>query len=154
MRPTTLRTAICFTWSSNSNGSFTQIPLHRHTQYNIWPNIWVSHDPVRLTHKINRRIMSVTELGFGSRQLGSKACTFSLYLPLSWRRKWQPTPVFLPGESQGWGSLVGCCLWVTQSGIRLKWLSSSSKLTIQLSHPLSSPSPSAFYLSQHQGLFQ
>ena len=28
-----------------------------------------------------------------------------------WRRKWQPTPVFLPGESQGWRSLVGCCLW-------------------------------------------
>ena len=27
------------------------------------------------------------------------------------RRKWQPTPVFLPGESQGWGSLVGCHLW-------------------------------------------
>ena len=27
-----------------------------------------------------------------------------------WRRKWQPTPVFLPGESQGWGSLVGCHL--------------------------------------------
>ena len=26
------------------------------------------------------------------------------------RRKWQPTPV-LPGESQGWGSLVGCRLW-------------------------------------------
>ena len=28
-----------------------------------------------------------------------------------WRRKRQPTPVFLPGESQGQGSLVGCCLW-------------------------------------------
>ena len=27
------------------------------------------------------------------------------------RRKWQPTPVFLPGESQGRGSLVGCPLW-------------------------------------------
>ena len=27
------------------------------------------------------------------------------------RRKWQPTPVFLPGESQGRGSLVGCRLW-------------------------------------------
>ena len=25
--------------------------------------------------------------------------------------KWQPTPVFLSGESQGWGSLVGCRLW-------------------------------------------
>ena len=28
-----------------------------------------------------------------------------------WRREWQPTPVFLPGESQGRGSLVGCRLW-------------------------------------------
>ena len=28
-----------------------------------------------------------------------------------WRRKWQPTPVFSPGESQGRGSLVGCRLW-------------------------------------------
>ena len=27
------------------------------------------------------------------------------------RREWHPTPVFLPGESQGRGSLVGCCLW-------------------------------------------
>ena len=25
--------------------------------------------------------------------------------------KWQPTPVFLPGESQEWASLVGCRLW-------------------------------------------
>ena len=30
---------------------------------------------------------------------------------IPWRRAWQPTPVFLPGESQGWRSLVGCCLW-------------------------------------------
>ena len=30
---------------------------------------------------------------------------------MHWRRKWQPTPVFLLGESQGWESLVGCCLW-------------------------------------------
>ena len=26
-------------------------------------------------------------------------------------KKWQPTPVFLPGVSQGRGSVVGCCLW-------------------------------------------
>ena len=26
-------------------------------------------------------------------------------------KEMEPTPVFLPGESQGWGSLVGCCLW-------------------------------------------
>ena len=30
---------------------------------------------------------------------------------MQWRRKWQPIPVFFPGESQGQGSLVGCCLW-------------------------------------------
>ena len=30
---------------------------------------------------------------------------------MHWRRKWHPTPVFLPGESQGQGSLVGCRLW-------------------------------------------
>ena len=30
---------------------------------------------------------------------------------MHWRRKWQPTPIFLPGESQGQGSLVGCRLW-------------------------------------------
>ena len=30
---------------------------------------------------------------------------------MHWRRKWQPTPVFLPGESQGRQGLVGCHLW-------------------------------------------
>ena len=34
-----------------------------------------------------------------------------LFTFMHWRRKWQPTPVFLPGESQGRGSLVGCRLW-------------------------------------------
>ena len=34
-----------------------------------------------------------------------------LHLILLWRRKWQPTPVFLPGESQRQESLVGCRLW-------------------------------------------
>ena len=33
-----------------------------------------------------------------------------------WRRQWQPTPVFLPGESQGQRSLVGCCLWEYRVG--------------------------------------
>ena len=37
--------------------------------------------------------------------------SLSLFTFMHWRRKWQPSPVFLPGESQGWGCLVGCCLW-------------------------------------------
>ena len=39
------------------------------------------------------------------------ATLLSLFTFMHWRRKWQPTPVFLPGESQEWRSLVGCCLW-------------------------------------------
>ena len=39
------------------------------------------------------------------------ASSLSLFTCMHWRRKWQPTPVFLPGESQGRGSLVGCRLW-------------------------------------------
>ena len=53
------------------------------------------------------------------------ATSLSLFICMYWRRKWQPTPVFLPGESQGQGSLVGCRLWVAQSWTQLKWLSSS-----------------------------
>ena len=39
------------------------------------------------------------------------ATSLSLFTFMHWRRKWQPIPVFLPGESQGWRSLVGCRLW-------------------------------------------
>ena len=39
------------------------------------------------------------------------ATSLSLFTFMHWTRKWQPTPVFLPGESQGRGSLVGCRLW-------------------------------------------
>ena len=39
------------------------------------------------------------------------ATSLWLFTFMHWRRKWQPTPVFLPGESQGRGSLVGCHLW-------------------------------------------
>ena len=41
-------------------------------------------------------------------------------------RKWQPTPVFLPGESHGPGSLGAAVYGITQSRTRLKWLSGSS----------------------------
>ena len=48
----------------------------------------------------------------GSLRVGVDSVTsLSLFTFMHWRRKWQPTPVFLPGESQGWGSLVGCRLW-------------------------------------------
>ena len=47
----------------------------------------------------------------GSLRVGHDwATSLSLSTFRHWRRKWQPTPVFLPGESQESGSLVGCCL--------------------------------------------
>ena len=62
-----------------------------------------------------------------SRRVGHNwATSLSLFTFLHWRKKWQPTPVFLPGESQGWGSLVGCRLWGHTERTQLKWLSSST----------------------------
>ena len=54
-----------------------------------------------------RRLQSM-----GSPRVGHDwATSLWLFTFMHWRRKWQPTPVFLPIESQGCGSLVGCRLW-------------------------------------------
>ena len=63
-----------------------------------------------------RRILWTEEPGrlqsMGSLRVGHDwATSLSLFTFTHWRRKWQVTPVFLPGESQGRGSLVGCRLW-------------------------------------------
>ena len=62
------------------------------------------------------------------------ATSLSLFTFMHWRRKWQLTPVFLPGESQGWWSLMAAVYGVTQSRTRLKWLSSSSSSSSSSKH--------------------
>ena len=58
-----------------------------------------------------------TEEPGGLQSMGSlgvrqdSATSLSLFIFMHWRRKWQPTPVFLLGESQGRRTLVGCRLW-------------------------------------------
>ena len=52
--------------------------------------------------------------------------SLSVFTFIHWRRKWQPTPVFLPGESQGRGAWWAAVYGVARSRTRLKWLSSSS----------------------------
>ena len=58
-----------------------------------------------------------TEKPGGLQSMGSQrvrqdsATSLSLVPFMHWRRKWQPTPVFLLGESQGRWSLVGCRQW-------------------------------------------
>ena len=64
----------------------------------------------------------------GSRRVGHDWVTsVSLFSFMHWRRKWQHTPVFLSGDSQGRGSLVGCRLWgCTESDTMMRLSSSSS----------------------------
>ena len=66
------------------------------------------------------------------------ATSLSLFTFMHWRRKWQPTPVFLPGESQRRGSLLGCHLWgrtesdtteVTQQQCEKDWRQEEKAMT-------------------------
>ena len=69
-----------------------------HSSTLAWKIPW-TEEPGRLQSTGSRRV----------RHAG--ATSLSLFIFVHWRRKWQPTPVFLPGESQGRGSQVGCRLW-------------------------------------------
>ena len=65
----------------------------------------------------------------GSLRVGHDwAISLSLFTFMHWRQKWQPTPVFLPGESQGRGARWAAVYGVAQSRTQLKRLSSSSIL--------------------------
>ena len=61
------------------------------------------------------RILGTGEPGglpsMGSHRVGHDWIDLAVAGELIWRRKWQPTPVFLPREFQGRGSLAGCRLW-------------------------------------------
>ena len=71
------------------------------------------------------RLQSVGSLGVGH----DRATSLSLFTFMHWRRKWQPTPVFLPGESQGWGAWWAAVYGVVQSRTQLNRLSSSNRST-------------------------
>ena len=76
----------------------TEKAMAPHSSTLAWKIPWME-DPGRLQ-------------SMGSLRVGPDwATSLSLFTFLYWRRKWQPTPVFLPGESQGRRSLVGCRLW-------------------------------------------
>ena len=83
---------------SESYSSSTEKAMAPHSSTLAWKIPW-AEEPGRLQ-------------SMGSRRVGHDwATSLLLFTFLHWRRKWQPTPVFLPGESQGRGSLVGCRLW-------------------------------------------
>ena len=64
----------------------------------------------------------------------------SLYQVIPWRRKWQPTPVLLPGKSHGQRSLEGYSPRDSKSLLqhhssKASILRRSAFFTVQLSHP-------------------
>ena len=64
------------------------------------------------------------------------ATSLSLFTFMHWRRKWQSTSVFLPGEPRDGGVWWAAVYGVAQSRTRLKWLNSSSRRTRQVSQYL------------------
>ena len=73
------------------------------------------------------RLQSMGSLRFGH----DWATSLSLFTFTHWSRKWQPTPVFLPGESLEWQSLVGCYLWGHTESDTTKVFRSSSRQHIK-----------------------
>ena len=85
----------------------------RHSSTLAWKIPWME-EPGRLQ-------------SMGSRRVGHDWATFlSLFTFLHWRRKWQPTPVFLPENPRDGGAWWAAVYGVAQSWTWLKWLSSNS----------------------------
>ena len=92
------RTRLKWLSSSSSKQERTEKAMAPHSSTLAWKIPW-TEEPGRLQ-------------SMGSWRVGHDWVTsLSLFTFMHWRRKWQPVPVFLPGESQGQGSLVGCHLW-------------------------------------------
>ena len=80
--------------------------------------VWIISEKAMATHSstLAWKIPWTEEPGrlqsMGSLRVGHDwETSLSFFTFMHWRRKWQPTPMFLPGESRGWGSLVDCHLW-------------------------------------------
>ena len=94
-------------------GRFVEKAVATHSSTLAWKIPW-TEEPGRL------RSMGLQRVG------DNWAISLSLFTFMHWRRKWQPTPVFLPGESQGQGAWWAAVCGVAQNWTWLKWLSSSS----------------------------
>ena len=119
---------IFYTWVSNSK-TLPAILSSNITSFwllffwnSYWPSIGISYtihlEKAMATHfsTLACKIPWTEEPGrlqsLGSLRVRHNWATSLLFFTfMHWRRKWQPTPVFLPQESQGWRSLVGCRLW-------------------------------------------
>ena len=104
-------------WEGPGEGQTGEMCVHnRELSGREIPESWVATVWFRRSLTLAWKIPWTEEPGrlqsMGSRRVGHDwATSLSLFTLMHWRRKWQPIPVFLPGEFQGQGSLVGCHLW-------------------------------------------
>ena len=66
------------------------------------PGTWLGTDHMTINKIHNKTKQYIKTRSFDK---------LSQYRLLNWRKQWHPTPVFLPGKSHGWRSLVGCSPW-------------------------------------------
>ena len=119
---------IAFLWDCQSCGHCWVFQICWHIEYSTFTassfRIWNSSPGIPpLPLALSVVMLPKAHLTSHSRMSGSRWVITPSWLSGSWRcflynssvysrrRKWQPTPVFLPGESQGQGSLVGFRLW-------------------------------------------
>ena len=88
-----------------------------HSSVLAWKITW-TEEPGRLQSMGSKELDTTEQLhiqyqmwGCGEPRLLLHYCWGCKVVHTHWNRKWQPTPVFSPGESQGRRSLVGCRLW-------------------------------------------
>ena len=90
-------------WFLGYSEPYSEKAMAPHSSTHAWKIPW-TEEPGRLQSMGSLRVSH------------NWATSLSLFTFMHWRRKWQPTPVFLPGESQGQGSLVGCSPWSFRVG--------------------------------------
>ena len=76
---------------------------------------------VKLSNSIHPHCIYLPPPKLGS-LLSVSILLLSLFTFMHWRRKWQPTPVLLPGKSHGWWSLVGYSPWGRKESDTTEWL--------------------------------
>ena len=109
-------TQSCPTLCDPMNRSTPGLPVHHQLPEFIQTHIHWAKAMANHSSTLAWKIPWMEEPGrlqsMGSLRVGHDwAASLSLFTFMHWRRKWQPTPVFLPGESQGRQTLVGCRLW-------------------------------------------
>ena len=94
--------ACCSPWGSKGAG-----PTLATNQHKLWRRQWHPLQYSCLENPMDGGAWWAAVHGVAKSRTRLSVFTFTFHF-MHWRRKWYPTPVFLPGEPQGWGSLVGC----------------------------------------------